>query len=144
MLVGVAPLPLSFPPSKTWAFYIINRPNCLNICNTVKIHVLYKTLMMFSPFNHNSKSQNYFDSLNSLFFFHCTLIRRQREKLMILWNKVYTGPNNHGVLSRLAPYLKCLKLACKVLHDHFEPVYLLYKWQWKTLLLEIICLYQQI
>ena len=35
MLVGVAPLPLSFPPFGTQAFYIINRSNCLNICNTV-------------------------------------------------------------------------------------------------------------
>ena len=37
MLVGVAPLPLSFPPSGTYAFYIMNRPNCLNICNTVNV-----------------------------------------------------------------------------------------------------------
>ena len=35
MLVGVAFLPLSFPPSGTQAFYIIKRQNCLNICNTV-------------------------------------------------------------------------------------------------------------
>ena len=38
MLVGLAPLPLSFPPSGTQAFYIITRPNCLNICNTVYIN----------------------------------------------------------------------------------------------------------
>ena len=37
MLMGVASLPLSFSPSGTQAFYIINRPNCLNICNTVYI-----------------------------------------------------------------------------------------------------------
>ena len=36
MLVGVAFLPPSFLPSGTQAFYIINRPNCLNICNTVQ------------------------------------------------------------------------------------------------------------
>ena len=42
MLVGVAPLPLNFLPSGTWAFYIINRPNCVNICNTVYMsHLLY-------------------------------------------------------------------------------------------------------
>ena len=35
MLVGVAFLPPSFPPSRTQAFYIIKRQNCLNICNTV-------------------------------------------------------------------------------------------------------------
>ena len=31
----------------------------------------------------------------------------------------------HGVLSRLVPHLKYMKLACQVLHGHFEPVYLL-------------------
>ena len=35
MLVGVAFLPPSFPPSGSQAFYIIKRQNCLNICNTV-------------------------------------------------------------------------------------------------------------
>ena len=35
MLVGVASLPPSFSPSRTWAFYIIRRQNCLNICNRV-------------------------------------------------------------------------------------------------------------
>ena len=34
MLVGVAFLPPSFPPSGTQAFYIIKWQNCLNICNT--------------------------------------------------------------------------------------------------------------
>ena len=33
MLVGEA----SLPPSGTWAFYIIKRQNCVNICNTVYI-----------------------------------------------------------------------------------------------------------
>ena len=33
MLVGVASLPPSLPPSGT--FYSINRSNCLYICNTV-------------------------------------------------------------------------------------------------------------
>ena len=28
------------------------------------------------------------------------------------------------MLSRLVPSLKCMKLACQVLHGHFEPVYL--------------------
>ena len=37
MLVGEAFLPPSFPPSKTWAFYIIKRQNCVNICNTVYV-----------------------------------------------------------------------------------------------------------
>ena len=31
MLVGVAPLPYSFPPSRTLAFYFINRPPWANI-----------------------------------------------------------------------------------------------------------------
>ena len=31
MLVGEAPLPLSFPSSGTWAFYFINRPPWANI-----------------------------------------------------------------------------------------------------------------
>ena len=35
MLEGVALLPPSFPPSRTQAFYIIKRQNCLNICNRV-------------------------------------------------------------------------------------------------------------
>ena len=33
--------------------------------------------------------------------------------------------NGHGVLSRLDPCLKCMKLACQVLNGHFGPVYLL-------------------
>ena len=37
MLVGVAFLPPSFPPSRTQAFYIIKWQNCLNICNRVYI-----------------------------------------------------------------------------------------------------------
>ena len=43
MLVGVAPLPLSFLPSGTQAFYIVKRPNCLNICDTVYVplHFVY-------------------------------------------------------------------------------------------------------
>ena len=41
MLVGVAFLPLSFPPSEIQAFYIISRPNCLKICNTVYIATVY-------------------------------------------------------------------------------------------------------
>ena len=40
MLVGVAFLPPSFPPSGTQAFYIIKRQYCLNICNTVYIYYL--------------------------------------------------------------------------------------------------------
>ena len=35
MLVGVAFLPPSFPPSETWVFYIIKRKNCVYFCNTV-------------------------------------------------------------------------------------------------------------
>ena len=35
MLVGVASFPPSFLSSGTYTFYIINRPNCLNIGNTV-------------------------------------------------------------------------------------------------------------
>ena len=37
MLAGVSFLPASFPPSRTQAFYIIKRQNCLNICNTVQL-----------------------------------------------------------------------------------------------------------
>ena len=33
--------------------------------------------------------------------------------------------NRHGVLRRLVPRLKCMKLACQVLHGHFGPVFLL-------------------
>ena len=33
--------------------------------------------------------------------------------------------NDPGVLNRLVSCLKCMKLACKVLHGHLEPVYLL-------------------
>ena len=40
MLVGVAFLPPSFPPSGT--FYIIKRENCLNVCNTVYLIVSLK------------------------------------------------------------------------------------------------------
>ena len=32
--------------------------------------------------------------------------------------------NGHGVLNRLVPCLKRIKLAFQVLHGHFEPVYL--------------------
>ena len=35
MLVGVAFLPPSFPHSRTQAFYIIKRQNCVQFCNTV-------------------------------------------------------------------------------------------------------------
>ena len=35
MLVGVAFLPPSFLPSRTLAFYIIKRQNCVYFCNTV-------------------------------------------------------------------------------------------------------------
>ena len=37
MLVGVAFLPPSFPPSGTQAFYIIKRENCVYFCNRVYI-----------------------------------------------------------------------------------------------------------
>ena len=37
MLVGVAFLPPSLPPSRTLVFYIIKRQNCLNIWNRVYI-----------------------------------------------------------------------------------------------------------
>ena len=40
MLVGVAFLPPSFPPSGTQAFYIIKRQNCVYFCNTVYVHQL--------------------------------------------------------------------------------------------------------
>ena len=42
MLVGVALLSLSFPPSGTYAFYFINRLNCANMCNTV--YIFYNTI----------------------------------------------------------------------------------------------------
>ena len=41
MLVGVAFLPPSFPPSRTLAFYIIKRQNCVNIWDRVYIIWLY-------------------------------------------------------------------------------------------------------
>ena len=44
MLVGLAFLPPSFPPSGTGAFYIIKRQNCLKICNTVYIFALQSLL----------------------------------------------------------------------------------------------------
>ena len=37
MLVGVAFLPPSFPPSRTQAFYIIKRQNCVYFCNRVYV-----------------------------------------------------------------------------------------------------------
>ena len=37
MLVGVAFLPPSFPPSRTQAFYIIERENCVYFCNRVYV-----------------------------------------------------------------------------------------------------------
>ena len=37
MLVGVAFLPPSFPPSGTQAFYIIKRKNCVYFCNRVYV-----------------------------------------------------------------------------------------------------------
>ena len=46
MLVGVAPLPPSFPPSGT--FYIINRPNWVKICNTVYVILTCKLLKSFA------------------------------------------------------------------------------------------------
>ena len=45
MLVGVAPLPLSFPPSRTWAFYSINRPPWANISDP--------SLMYYANFKKN-------------------------------------------------------------------------------------------
>ena len=39
MLVGVAFHPLSFLHSGTQAFYIIERQNCLNICNRVQLRI---------------------------------------------------------------------------------------------------------
>ena len=48
MLVGVAFLPPSFPPSRTQAFYIIKRQNCLNIYNTV--YITMATLVHASVF----------------------------------------------------------------------------------------------
>ena len=48
MLVGVAPLPSSFPHSGTLAFYFTNRPNSATICNTVYIPdlLLYYGMMI--------------------------------------------------------------------------------------------------
>ena len=40
MLVRVAPLTLSFPTSETQAFYIINMPKCINICNTCTLIIV--------------------------------------------------------------------------------------------------------
>ena len=41
MLVGVAFLPPSFPPSGTQAFYIIERKNCVYFCNRVYFSFIY-------------------------------------------------------------------------------------------------------
>ena len=38
---------------------------------------------------------------------------------------IIKNQNGHGILSRLVPFLKCMKLVGKVLHGHFGPVYLL-------------------
>ena len=50
MLVGVAFFPSSFPPSRTWAFYIIKRQNCLNICNTVYLHIVSPDIQLHLKF----------------------------------------------------------------------------------------------
>ena len=53
MLVGVAPLPFSFPPSGTWAFYSINRPPWANISDpSVITDLCFVTLfdeILFTP-----------------------------------------------------------------------------------------------
>ena len=47
MLVGVAPLLPSFPPSETWAFYFINRPSRANISvPSVAVIILKKFLFI--------------------------------------------------------------------------------------------------
>ena len=50
MLVGVAFIPPSFLPSRTQAFYIIKRQNCLNICNTVYISTSEVSTQVFIYF----------------------------------------------------------------------------------------------
>ena len=75
MLVGVASLPPTFPPSGTWAFYIINRPNCVNICNTVYMKIFYKAdiqkviLRRLVCLNPNWMKSNDIVSVMILFFF---------------------------------------------------------------------------
>ena len=47
MLVGVTPLSPSFPHFGTQAFYIISRPNCGKICNTLYIFWSFTSLAHF-------------------------------------------------------------------------------------------------
>ena len=42
MLVGVASIPSSFPPTETYAFYSRNRQNCVSICKTVYYNIAKK------------------------------------------------------------------------------------------------------
>ena len=54
MLVGVASLPLSFPPSGTLAFYSINRPPWANISDPIVKDGFFKV----SNRNHSEMTQN--------------------------------------------------------------------------------------
>ena len=56
MLVGVAPLPYSFPPSRTLAFYFINRPPWANILVpsvSLKGLVLFQDKKFKTTFHHH-------------------------------------------------------------------------------------------
>ena len=56
MLVGVAFLPPSFPPSRTLAFYSRNRQNRVNICNTVYLDIVVHRYGVYQQFNTNLDS----------------------------------------------------------------------------------------
>ena len=89
MLVGVAFLPLSFPPSGIQAFYITNRPNCKNICNTVQLLLCSGTPVAFLsgllPINQFKRDQ-----------------KTKQQALRTYCPKIYTG-----VVIHLPTYLFC-------------------------------------
>ena len=64
MLVGVAFFPFSFPPSGTWAFYIIKRQNCLNICNTVYLHIVIPDIQLHLKFFTMQKQRKSFEIIS--------------------------------------------------------------------------------
>ena len=60
MVVGVAFLPPSFPPSRTQAFYIIKRQNCLNICNRVQLLYMPSTQVIHA-YTRKQRRYKYYD-----------------------------------------------------------------------------------
>ena len=130
MLVGVAFLPLSFPPSGTQAFYIINRQNCVNICNTVYtkvtrfevFHLYYMINRCFDITNHNSSSHSHstqyqFLPCASLLFCHQQDIDNYLEGMpfLHLYQNLNMKKSTNDLLRQPSKYSCCLPLAYKIL-----------------------------